>query len=39
MRQTPESGGGEIWFDDKLIRKDGQFLAPELKGLNPENLK
>ncbi|MDO4541407.1 MAG: aminopeptidase [Bacillota bacterium] len=33
--QTPEHGGGEIWFDGVLIRKDGQFLLPELQGLNP----
>jgi aminopeptidase len=37
--QTPESGGGEIWFDDVLIRKDGRFVLPVLQGLNPENLK
>ena len=37
--QTPEYGGGEIWFDDVLIRKDGRFVVPELEGLNPENLK
>ncbi len=37
--QTPEYGGGEIWFDDVLIRKDGLFVIDELKGLNPENLK
>jgi aminopeptidase len=37
--QTPEFGGGEIWFDGELIRKDGRFVAPDLKGLNPENLK
>lgn len=36
--QTPEYGGGEIWFDDVLIRKDGRFVIPELVGLNPENL-
>lgn len=36
--QTPEYGGGEIWFDDILIRKDGRFTLPELNGLNPENL-
>jgi len=36
--QTPEYGGGEIWFDDVLIRKDGRFVIPELSGLNPENL-
>jgi aminopeptidase len=39
LMQTPEAGGGEIWFDDKLIRKDGRFVVPELEGLNPENLK
>lgn len=39
MIQRPEYGGGEIWFDDVLIRKDGQFTLPQLKGLNPENLK
>ena len=37
--QTPEFGGGEIYFDDVLIRKDGIFILEELKGLNPENLK
>lgn len=39
MIQTPEYGGGEIWFDDKLIRKDGRFVVRELEPLNPENLK
>lgn len=37
--QRPEYGGGEIYFDDVLIRKDGIFVLPELEGLNPENLK
>ncbi len=37
--QTPEYGGGEIYFDGKLIRKDGKFVLPELEALNPENLK
>ncbi len=37
--QTPEFGGGEIYFDEVLIRKDGRFVLPELSGLNPENLK
>ena len=36
--QTPEYGGGEIYFDGVLIRKDGRFVIPELYGLNPENL-
>ncbi|MCD8215205.1 MAG: aminopeptidase [Clostridiales bacterium] len=35
---TKEYGGGEIYFDDKLIRKDGIFVIPELLCLNPENL-
>ncbi len=34
--QRPEYGGGEMHFDGKLIRKDGQFVIPELKGLNPD---
>lgn len=37
--QRPEYGGGEIYFDDVLIRKDGLFVIPELESLNPENLK
>lgn len=36
--QRPEYGGGEIWFDGKLIRKDGIFVVPELEGLNPDKL-
>ena len=36
--QRPEYGGGELWFDDVLIRRDGMFVLPELEGLNPENL-
>lgn len=36
--QTEEYGGGEIYFDDVLIRKDGVFVIDELKKLNPENL-
>lgn len=36
--QTPEYGGGEIYFDGKLIRKDGRFVIAELESLNPENL-
>ncbi|MBA2873842.1 aminopeptidase [Thermaerobacillus caldiproteolyticus] len=39
MIQRPEYGGGEIYFDDVLIRKDGRFVIPELEPLNPENLK
>ncbi len=36
--QTPEYGGGEIWFDGVLVRKDGLFTLPELSGLNPDSL-
>lgn len=37
--QRPEWGGGEVWFDGELIRKDGIFLPKDLKPLNPENLR
>lgn len=36
--QTKEYGGGKMYFDDVLIRKDGIFVIDELKCLNPENL-
>lgn len=32
--QRTEYGGGEIYFDDVLIRKDGLFVLPELRHLN-----
>lgn len=37
--QTKEYGGGEIYLDGELIRKDGLFVTPDLLCLNPENLK
>ena len=37
--QTPEWGGGEIWFDGELIRRDGLFVTDDLKCLNPDALK
>jgi aminopeptidase len=37
--QRPEWGGGEIWFDGELIRKNGMFVPKDLKPLNPANLK
>jgi aminopeptidase len=37
--QRPEWGGGEIWFDNQLVRKNGLFLPKDLKPLNPANLK
>ena len=36
--QRPEYGGGEIWFDGKLIRKDGMFVPKSLHKLNPAYL-
>ena len=36
--QRPDTGGGEIHCDGRLIRKDGLFVIPELEPLNPENL-
>ncbi|MBN2559823.1 MAG: aminopeptidase [Phycisphaerae bacterium] len=39
LMQTPDHGGGEIYFDGELVRKDGLFVADDLKALNPENLK
>jgi aminopeptidase len=33
--QRPEYGGGEIYFDGKLIRRDGEFLPKQLRSLNP----
>lgn len=32
--QREEYGGGEIWFDDQLVRKDGRFVPDDLQGLN-----
>jgi aminopeptidase len=37
--QRPDWGGGEVWFDGELIRKNGLFLPSDLKRLNPVNLK
>jgi len=37
--QRPEWGGGEIWFDGELVRKNGLFVVKDLKGLNPASLK
>jgi aminopeptidase len=38
MMQTKEAGGGEIWFDGELVRKDGLFVPADLEGLNPDAL-
>jgi len=37
--QRPDWGGGEVWFDGELIRKNGLFLPKDLKPLNPASLK
>lgn len=36
--QRSEWGGGEVWFDGILIRKDGIFQPKDLQGLNPDAL-
>jgi aminopeptidase len=36
--QRPEYGGGEIYFDGELVRKDGVFVPKQLGTLNPENM-
>lgn len=36
--QRPDYGGGEVWFDGQLVRKDGLFAADDLLGLNPDQL-
>ena len=36
--QRPDYGGGEIYFDGKLIRKDGLFIPKPLQALNPDRL-
>jgi len=35
--QRRDYGGGEIWFDGKLIRKNGLFVSPSLLALNPKS--
>jgi len=35
--QTPDWGGGEIYFDGKLVRKDGEFTLPELSKVLSKN--
>jgi len=36
--QRPEYGGGEVWFDGKMIRKNGLFIPKSLHKLNPDYL-
>ena len=28
--QTPEYGGGSVWFDGELVRRNGEWIHPEL---------
>lgn len=32
--QRPDYGGGEVWFDGELLRKDGRFVPKDLQRLN-----
>ena len=36
--QRADYGGGEIFFDGKLVRKDGLFVPKALQALNPDRL-
>ena len=36
--QRKDYGGGEVWFDGKLIRRDGLFVPAALQALNPDRL-
>jgi len=36
--QRPDYGGGDVFFDDELIRRNGVFIPADLQALNPENL-
>jgi aminopeptidase len=37
--QRKEYGGGEIYFDGKLIRREGEFLPKQLRSLNWKGFK
>lgn len=39
LRQTTDCGGGEMYFDAKLVRKNGNFVSDELIPLNPDQLR
>lgn len=38
LMMDPAAGGGEVWFDDVLVRQGGRFVVSELEPLNPEHL-
>lgn len=37
--QRKEYGGGEIYFDGELVRRDGEFLPKSLRSLNWKNFR
>jgi aminopeptidase len=37
--QTPEYGGGDMFFDGELVRQNGLFVTEDLQCLNPDALK
>lgn len=37
--QDKVHGGGEIWLDGKLLRKDGQFVMDGFRGLNSSKIR
>jgi aminopeptidase len=39
MIQRPDYGGGEVWLDGQVIRRDGRFVPDDLQPLNPEHLQ
>lgn len=39
MIQRADYGGGEMWFDGELVRKDGIFVTEDLAQLNPDKLQ
>jgi aminopeptidase len=38
LMMDAQAGGGEIYFDGQLIRRDGQFVLSSLEELNPDRL-
>jgi aminopeptidase len=34
LTECPEYGGGEMYFDGELVRKDGRFVPADLEALN-----
>jgi len=38
LNQTSDYGGGALYFDERLVRKNGLFIDDHLQHLNPQNL-